>query len=284
MKKDKRIDASRAGLVLAISGAVLLAVLTACGAASFDGTSGARLTVTRACGSVSFIGIIMYFGYCPRARKVSAWGAASAAAALAVAVNNMPILPLLSGEARVTAGAAEIAGYAVESFFVGLFEETAFRGVLLLAVAERFGRTKKGLFLSAVVTSAAFGASHLFNLLGGAGVGATLLQVSYSFLIGGMCSLVLLLSGSLAACVVIHAVYDFGGYLVPRLGEGTVWTVPEVALTAAVGTAALVFFLAAARKLSPGDVGHMLKREENAEQGPGGCGDERDGGKGGENR
>ncbi len=259
--KKKLEPRERVGLALMIFGAVAAAVLTACGIASFDGADHERLTVTRACGSVSFVGVILYLGYRPRAKGIDAWGAAAIAAALAVAVNNMPILPLLSGEARVTAGAADIAKYAVESFFVGLFEETAFRGVLLLAVVERYGRTKKELFASAVVTSALFGASHLFNLLGGAGFGATLLQVSYSFLIGGMCSLVLLLSGSVAACVIVHAVYDFGGYLIPRLGEGVIWTAPEVALTAAVGVCALVFFLFSAEKLSPERAKMLTGRE-----------------------
>ena len=239
---------ARVGIALAAVGAVALAILFA---VRIAGTEGAGLTVTRACGSVCFVGVILYLGYRPKTDMTSPWGMAAIGIALVVAVNNMPILPLLTGEARVTAGAGEIAAYAVESLLVGVFEETAFRGVLLLAVVERYGKTKKELFLSAVITSAVFGASHLFNLFGGAGFGPTLLQVSYSFLIGGMCSLVLLLSGSLSACVLIHAIYDFGGYLVPRLGVGKIWTVPEITLTAAVGIAALAFFLAAARNLSP---------------------------------
>ncbi len=252
----------KVGMALAISGLAALIVLSACGFAGFDGADSTKLTVTRACGSVSFVGVILYLGYSPRMRDVTCWGVASAAVALAVAVNNFPILPLLSGDARLTAGAGEIASYAVESLFVGLFEETAFRGVLLLAVVEKFGKTRRELFMSAVITSAVFGASHLFNLLSGAGVGATLLQVSYSFLIGGMCSLLLMLTGSLALCVLIHAVYDFGGYLIPRLGEGVIWTAPEIILTASVGVCALAFFLAAAFKLSPERVRLMTCAKE----------------------
>lgn len=248
---DRERIRARVGAAVAIIGASALVVLLILGLAGFDGADPARLTVTRACGSAAFFGVILYLGYRPRMFAGRARAALFILPAFAVAVNNLPILPLVTGGARVTAGVDEIFAYAVESLFIGLFEELAFRGILLLTVVERFGATRRGLFLSAVVTSAVFGASHLFNLIGGAGVGATLLQVSYSFLIGAMCSLVLLLTGSLSSCVLIHAVYDFGGYLIPRLGEGVVWTAPEIALTAAVGVAAAVFYVCACRQLDP---------------------------------
>lgn len=250
-QKNRPEMSSRAGIILAVAGMAALAITLALGIAGFDGTDHAGLTVTRACGSVAFVGIILYLGYRPRLAVTPFRAAAVIIPALAVAVNNLPIIPLITGEAVITGNARDMALFAVECLFIGLFEESAFRGVLLLTVTERYGGTRRGLFLSALVTSAVFGASHLFNLLGGAGVGATLLQVSYSFLIGGMCSLVLLLTGSLSACVVIHAVYDFSGYLVPRLGEGRIWTPAEVALTAVVGVAVLAYFLLAARRLDP---------------------------------
>ena len=243
------------------AGLLALIVCLITGAASFDGSEPEKLTVTRACGSVSFIGTVMYMGYRPTRRAAGVGVGAAAAAilpALAVAVNNAPLIPLLTKDAAVTADKGEIFSYAVESFMIGLFEETAFRGVLLLAVVdgvlarmERAGKDAAAprLFASALVTSAVFGALHLFNLFGGASVGGTLLQAGYSFLIGGMCSLVLLMSGSLAACVLIHAVYDFGGYLVPRLGEGRIWTPPEIILTAAVGVAAAAYYLLSSAKL-----------------------------------
>ncbi len=263
----ERTRREKLGGVLIIAGGAALAAALILGWASLDGGSPARMTVTRACGSVAFIGVILYLGYTPT-RRAGGVGAAAAAAAiipaLAVAVNNFPILPLLSGDAKVTAGAGAILAYAAESLFIGLFEETAFRGVLLLTVTERFGKTRRELFLSAVITSAVFGASHLFNLFGGASVGGTLLQVSYSFLIGGMCSLVLLLSGSLSSCVLIHAVYDFGGYLVMRCGEGTIWTAPEVALTAVVGVAAAAYFLAVSRKLDPVVAGRLTTNDTDS--------------------
>ena len=52
-----------------------------------------------------------------------------------------------------------------------------------------------------------------------------------------MCGIALLLCGRLWVPIALHAVYDFGGQLVDTVGKGTVWTVPEIVLTAVVGTA-----------------------------------------------
>ena len=264
----KKRAREHAGVVVAAVGILALAAALIAGVAGFDAAEPIKLTVTRVCGSAAFVGVILYLGYRPcRPRElVSAKKAAVIILpALIVAVNNMPILPLLSGEARVTAGAADIVLFGVECIFIGVFEETAFRGILLLTVAERFGETRRGLFFSALATSAFFGAAHLFNILGGAGVGATLLQAGYSFLIGGMCSLVLLLTGSLASCCVLHAIYDFGGYLVPRLGEGIIWTKSEIALTAVIGVVVLLYYLYALQMLSPEAV-RMLTGEVRDEK------------------
>ncbi len=273
-KEEKRTPKPRAavGAALMAAGLLALVVCLVSGAASFDGSEPEKLTVTRACGAVSFIGAVIYMGYRPTRRAAGVGVGAAAAAvlpALAVAVNNAPLIPLLMKDAAVTADAGQIFSYAVESLMIGLFEETAFRGVLLLAVVdsvlarmERAGKNAAApqLFAAALVTSAIFGALHLFNLFGGASVGGTLLQAGYSFLIGGMCSLVLLMSGSLASCVLIHAVYDFGGYLVPRLGEGKIWTPPEIILTAAVGVAAAAYYLLSSAKLGRSAAERMCGR------------------------
>lgn len=242
------------GLVIAVIGIAALILSLLAGVAGFDNKVPEKLTVTRVCGSVAFIGVVLNLGYRPYrpARLVPLRSAVFLILpALIVVINNLPILPLLSGEAIVLAESSEIFAFAVECLFIGIFEETAFRGILLLTIVDKYGKTREGLFWSAVGTSAFFGIAHLFNLFGGADVGATFLQAGYSFLIGAMCSLILLLTGSLASCCILHAIYDFGGYLVPRLGAGTVWTGPEMALTAVIGSAAFVFYFYSSRLLSP---------------------------------
>ena len=158
-----------------------------------------------------------------------------------VVVNNMPILSMLWGDAYLVHKApVYLFWFAAECLAIGLFEELAFRGVILLMFAEKRHTTRKGLFWSLILTSAVFGAVHLANILMGAGIGAVILQIGYSFLIGAMCAVVLLKTRNIWLCVLLHAVYDFCGTLVPTLGAGTWWDTPTVVFTAvlAVVTAA----------------------------------------------
>ena len=160
---------------------------------------------------------------------------------LLVVVNNMPILSMFWGDAYIVHSAPVYwVWFALECLAIGLFEELAFRGVIFLMFAEKRHTTRKGLFWSLILTSAVFGAVHLVNVLMGAGIGGVILQIGYSFLIGAMCSVVLLKTRNIWLCVLLHAIYDFSGTLVPTLGAGTWWDTPTVIFTAvlAVATAA----------------------------------------------
>ena len=123
---------------------------------------------------------------------------------------------------------------------VGLFEEIAFRGCVLMLFLKKRTHSKLSVFMAIFWSSVVFGAVHLVNIFTSS-PGAVILQIGYSALIGGLCSLVLLETGSVWACVLVHAVYNFSGGIVPRLGEGTIWTAPEVALTAALAVIVIVY-------------------------------------------
>ena len=173
--------------------------------------------------------------------------------ALAVAVNNLPIVALAKGTAAVTAGGGSIAAFAFQCFGVALFEEMAFRGVIFPFVLGKTGTGKKGRFIGVLAASAAFGLLHLVNLLGGVS-GGVFLQVGYSFLIGCMLSVVMFCGGGVLVCTVIHAVYNFCGSLVIGLGVGKFWDIwcpEEIILTAAVALAAGIFFFFALLKSKP---------------------------------
>ena len=171
-----------------------------------------------------------------------------------VSLNNAPWIGLLTGEARVTAPFSDGLLLAAESLAIGLFEELAFRGLLFPAVLEKCrGSVFRAVFLSSLL----FALVHLVNLAEDA-PGAVVMQVGYSFLIGGMCAVILLEWGSVWLCALLHAVYDFGGALVPRLGEGRVWDPITVALTAVLGLAAAAVFV------------RILLREDEAERSSGG--------------
>jgi hypothetical protein len=96
------------------------------------------------------------------------------------------------------------------------------------------------------------------NLMG-AGIGATILQIGYSFLIGAMCSVVLLGTRNIWICVMLHAIYDFCGTLMPTLGAGTWWDTPTVVFTAVLAVATAVYLVWQFFRLDLDEVGKIFK-------------------------
>ena len=160
--------------------------------------------------------------------------------AFAIAINNFPWVSFFAGDCSMSASATDILFYAFMCLCVGLFEEIAFRGCVLMLFLKKRTHSKLSVFMAIFWSSVVFGAVHLVNIFTSS-PGAVILQIGYSALIGGLCSLVLLETGSVWACVLVHAVYNFSGGVVPRLGEGTIWTAPEVALTAVLAVIVIVY-------------------------------------------
>ena len=201
------------------------------------------MTLTRLIGAAVFLSLLLYEGYhvLHPFQKPFWKGLLFTLPPFLVVVNNMPILSMIWGDAYLVHKApVYLIWFAAECLAIGLFEEFAFRGVIFLMLAEKRHTTRKGLFWSLILTSAIFGGVHLLNVLMGAGIGPVILQIGYSFLIGAMCSVVLLKTRNIWICVALHAIYDFCGTLMPTLGAGTWWDTPTVVFTAvlAVVTAA----------------------------------------------
>lgn len=168
-----------------------------------------------------------------------------------VALNNFPIIPVVFGGARVTASSNTILLYALLCAFVGVFEELAYRGCVFMLILRNKKKTTKDIFVAFIFSSALFGAIHLVNLIAGADPLGVVLQVGYSFLIGAMCSFVLIKTGSVWHAALIHAVYNFCGGVVSQYGEGEIWTLPEIALTAIVAVIVAVYIVTALLKTEP---------------------------------
>ena len=170
--------------------------------------------------------------------------------AMAVAVNNFPWIPLATGSATI-ARHDLVWLLVLHVLFVGALEELAFRGVLLPLLLRRLGRTKKGMWQSVILSSVIFGFVHFTNLIEGADLASTLMQVGYSMLTGAACAVLFLGTGNLAYCMVFHSVFNFGGGVIAYLVDGRVWTVPAVVATVAVALAVGVWFLIAFCRLDP---------------------------------
>ncbi len=219
-----------------------------------------QMALTRALAAAVFFVLLLTLGYrVLNPMRPPFWRSlVFALPAFAVVINNLPILALLTGRAWVVHNTPlHYLVFAAESLAIGLFEEIAFRGVILLRFAERRRDNHRQLLLSILLTSAVFGGMHLINLAAGASLPATLLQIGYSFLIGAMCSAVLLKTGNLWLCVILHAVYDFCGSLVPTLGAGSLWDTPTVIITAVLGVAVAVFYVVMFFRMDVGEMGRI---------------------------
>lgn len=158
---------------------------------------------------------------------------------LLVCLANFPYSALISGNAAVDR--AELVPLLIlQCLAIGFMEEAVFRGILFKYLAEVFKNKKYGAVYSVLISSALFGLWHLTNLFGGANVGATLLQAGYTFLTGAMFAAVLHKTENLWLCVILHALFDVGGLLVPVLGYGNTHDVCFWVLTAIAGAGCFI--------------------------------------------
>lgn len=243
------------------------------------------LAYTRLLAGLIFTCLFLYLGYpLLSLRHRKGWGAFVALlVAAAVAVNNFPIVSLITGDMQIDAPPLRIALFSAACLGIGLFEEFAFRGIVFPTLCDRLlpilrkRREASGkphrlpvetvtAVLSIFLTSAVFGLLHVLNLLSGGSPVAVLMQIGYSFLIGGMCAIVLLYTRSLVFPVLIHAVYDFGGLMDAHIATGTRWDPLTVTLTAVIGVIAATVFVVLLLRISPEAVSAVTKRDNGKGQ------------------
>ena len=166
-----------------------------------------------------------------------------------VAVVNFPFSALICGTA-VIERTDLIWLFLLKCVSIALLEEVFFRALLLPLFTERFAKKRHGILLSVLLTSALFALMHLLNLLFGAGLGETAMQVGYTFLIGCMLAVVLIKTKNIWLCVIIHAVFDVGGTIVSDLGSGTFQDMTFWILTAVAGALCAVHIIWSLLKLN----------------------------------
>ena len=221
--------------------------------------------VMDALGSVVFVCMTLYMGYRVFGPLRKPWikSLLFGLPALAVAINNAPLIGLATGNAYVTDPWGGVLLVVAYCFAIGMFEEFAFRGLFYLMILDGRRKSTGQIFWTTVISCAVFGLVHLANLFAGAGVGATLLQVGYSFLIGGMCAIVLLRTGSIWYCVLLHTVYDLGGTIL-YLGGGMRWDAVTVAVTAVLGVAVAVFMIVSLLRTKPEDIAFLFPEKQTS--------------------
>ncbi len=185
---------------------------------------------------------------------------------MAVAVNNFPFITFFSGRATIDSSPLVIAVYALSQLAVGFFEEMAFRGCIFTVVLQRCKKNRLGAFLAIVISSLIFGIIHALNIFTGANPGAVVLQIGYSFLIGGMCSVIFLKTSNIWYCVILHAVYNFAGGVVPNCGVGVIWDTPTVILTTVVAVAVAAYVIFLLFKIHTSDIQKILNDGVAGEQ------------------
>lgn len=221
-----------------------------------------KMIVTRGLGAVMFVVLLAYLGY--RIHKPTSLGRSLlfCLPPLAVVVNNLPILALATGAAYLVQPVSYVLLFALQCLMIGAFEEAAFRGVVMLIMLERRRASTRQIFWVVASSSAIFGGIHLLNLLAGAGLWPTLQQVGYSFLIGGMCAAVTLRTRCVWLAVLLHGIFDFCGFLLPTLGEGSWWDVPTIIFTVLLAVAVTVYIVVSLMRLRPEDVEPIFILEE----------------------
>ena len=139
-----------------------------------------------------------------------------------VAIINFPFDVLINGKAEIHR--MDLMGlYILYVLGIALLEELIFRGVLLVLVSDYLKGKRYQYLLTALISSAIFSLFHLTNLFEGMNIGDVLLQCLYTFLIGGMLSVTMLKTKNIWLCILIHALFDFGGMILYTIGIGNPW-------------------------------------------------------------
>lgn len=112
------------------------------------------------------------------------------------------------------AAPVEMALYMISMVLVGFLEEVIFRGLLFPAMEPDGKRT------AIVVSSLTFGVGHIVNLLLGAPLFETLLQLVYASAIGFCFTAVFIRSGSIWPCILAHAVTNATSILAREPSQG----------------------------------------------------------------
>lgn len=112
----------------------------------------------------------------------------------------------------------------------GWVEEVLCRGMVVTALLQKWGRTRKGIYLSVLLSSLLFGAVHLANLFAGRKpLLNNLTQVVFAFFFGVIFAACLLRNRTIWPVILLHAAVDWAGTIHEvAVGGGLRLTTPAI--------------------------------------------------------
>lgn len=102
----------------------------------------------------------------------------------------------------MNASAGEVMLHILSMLCVGFIEEVIFRGFLFKAICK--SSVKRAILISSIT----FGIGHIVNLLNGADILPTLLQICYAIAIGFLFTIIFYKGKSLLPCIVTHGIIN----------------------------------------------------------------------------
>ncbi|MBU3217280.1 CPBP family intramembrane metalloprotease [Clostridium estertheticum] len=143
----------------------------------------------------------------------------------------------------------------------GLFEEVLCRGVVLGVILRKWGSTKKGCYLSVILSSVLFGSTHIVHfLLHHFSLLASLTQITYGTFIGVFFAACVLRNKSIYPAIMLHAIFDILGSLREIAVGGGINTayftisIPNAIASIIVMLPILIYGLFILRKVKPSDL------------------------------
>jgi membrane protease YdiL (CAAX protease family) len=146
------------------------------------------------------------FYWVKRQALLETYGLAHSASRLRPWKDYWPLLLIIStnlwGGVALQYSVPETLLYVLSMLCVGFLEELIFRGFLFRALC------RDNLKTAILISSVTFGVGHIINLLNGAALGATLLQIVYAVAIGFAFTYLFLAGGSIWPCILCHSVIN----------------------------------------------------------------------------
>lgn len=141
----------------------------------------------------------------------------------------------------------ETALHILSMLCVGFIEETLFRGLLFRAMLEDSApnaNKDKTVKSAVLISSLTFGLGHIVNLLNGAELLPTLLQLVYAVAIGFALSVFVLKTGNIIPCVAFHGLFNASSAFSNEVGMTDTYSIviSVIITVVALGYAAYLWF------------------------------------------